>query len=165
MTIGLMRGGVDDDLLVERRAVLGVELAARPGRPRRRARATQANVVSSGAIMPARPPPSIVMLHTVMRPSIESDCDGRAGELDDVAGGAVDAHLADRGQDEVLGGDAAAQLALVADPHGLGLVLDQALRGEHVLDLGGADAEGQRAERAVGGGVASRRRRSSCRAG
>ena len=32
----------------------------------------QANVVSSGAIMPARPPPSIVMLQTVMRPSIES---------------------------------------------------------------------------------------------
>ena len=34
--------------------------------------ATQANVVSSGAIMPARPPPSIVMLQTVIRPSIES---------------------------------------------------------------------------------------------
>ncbi len=33
---------------------------------------SHANVVSSGAIMPARPPPSIVMLHTVMRPSIES---------------------------------------------------------------------------------------------
>ena len=32
---------------------------------------TQANVVSSGAIMPARPPPSIVMLQTVMRPSID----------------------------------------------------------------------------------------------
>ena len=34
--------------------------------------ATHANVVSSGAIIPARPPPSIVMLQTVMRPSIES---------------------------------------------------------------------------------------------
>ena len=34
--------------------------------------ATQAKVVSSGAIMPARPPPSIVMLQTVIRPSIES---------------------------------------------------------------------------------------------
>ena len=41
--------------------------SARPGGP-----ATYANVVSSGAIMPARPPPSIVMLQTVMRPSIES---------------------------------------------------------------------------------------------
>ena len=137
------------------RAVLGVELAPTAGIDLGAvARATHANVVSSGAIMPARPPPSIVMLQTVMRPSIESDCDGRAGELDDVAGGAVDAHLADRGQDEVLGGDAVAELALVADPHRLGLVLDQALRGEHVLDLAGADAERQRAERAVRGGVA-----------
>ncbi len=38
-----------------------------PGRPR-----TQSKVVSSGAIMPARPPPSIVMLQIVIRPSIES---------------------------------------------------------------------------------------------
>ena len=37
------------------------------GRP-----ATHSKVVSSGAIIPARPPPSIVMLQTVMRPSIES---------------------------------------------------------------------------------------------
>ena len=35
-----------------------------------------------------------------------------------------------------------------------GLPLQQALRGEHVADLGGADAEGQRAEGAVGAGVA-----------
>ena len=32
--------------------------------------------------------------------------------------------------------------------------LQQALRGQHVLDLAGADAEGERAEGAVGGGVA-----------
>ena len=38
-----------------------------PGRPFR-----YSNVVSSGAIMPARPPPSMVMLQMVMRPSIES---------------------------------------------------------------------------------------------
>src|SRR5216683_784069 len=37
------------------------------GRPLR-----YANVVSSGAMRPARAPPSMVMLHTVMRPSIES---------------------------------------------------------------------------------------------
>ena len=36
----------------------------------------------------------------------------------------------------------------------LGLVLQERLRGQHVLDLAGADAEGQRPERAVGGGVA-----------
>ena len=40
--------------------------AGAPGRPR-----TYSNVVSSGAIIPARPPPSIVMLHIVIRPSIE----------------------------------------------------------------------------------------------
>jgi hypothetical protein len=33
---------------------------------------SHSKVVSSGAIIPARPPPSIVMLHTVIRPSIES---------------------------------------------------------------------------------------------
>ena len=33
---------------------------------------THSNVVSSGAIIPARPPPSIVMLQIVIRPSIES---------------------------------------------------------------------------------------------
>ena len=37
------------------------------GRP-----SSHSNVVESGAIIPARPPASIVMLHTVIRPSIES---------------------------------------------------------------------------------------------
>ena len=36
----------------------------------------------------------------------------------------------------------------------LGLVLQQRLRGQHVFDFAGADAEGQRPERAVRGGVA-----------
>ena len=73
------RARVDDDLAVEPRAVLGAQLApaldggvevgsrGAAGRP-----STHAKVVSSGATMPARPPPSIVMLQTVMRPSIES---------------------------------------------------------------------------------------------
>ena len=42
------------------------------GAPGRCCLENHSNVVSSGAIMPARPPPSIVMLQTVMRPSIES---------------------------------------------------------------------------------------------
>ena len=41
--------------------------AGAAGRP-----ATHSKVVSSGATMPARPPPSIVMLQIVIRPSIES---------------------------------------------------------------------------------------------
>src|SRR5919202_1655800 len=42
--------------------------AGAPGRSRS---SNQANVVSSAATMPARPPPSMVMLQIVMRPSIE----------------------------------------------------------------------------------------------
>ena len=75
------RGGVDDDLAVEARALVAaqrapavdrlVELGAAPA-PGRAARSNHSKVTSSGATMPARPPPSIVMLQTVMRPSIES---------------------------------------------------------------------------------------------
>ena len=71
------------------------------------------NVVSSGAIMPARPPPSIVMLQTVIRPSIVRARIGGARVLDDVAGHAADAEPAERAEDQVLGADAEAQLAAV----------------------------------------------------
>src|SRR2546428_8279271 len=37
--------------------------------------------ISSGATMPARAPPSMVMLHTVMRPSIESRSEEHTSEL------------------------------------------------------------------------------------
>ena len=80
--------------------------------------------------------------------------DRLARVLDRVADHAAGAEPADRRQDQVLGGDAAAELARVGDPHRLRALLHQALRGEHVLDLGGADPEGERAEGAVGGGVA-----------
>ena len=46
------------------------------------------------------------------------------------------------------------KLAVDGDRHGARLRLRQRLRGEHVLDLAGADAERQRAERAVGRRVA-----------
>ena len=74
--------------------------------------------------------------------------------FDDMAGTARRADLADDGEDDVLGGDAFAQRAVDTYPHVLGLLLDQRLRGEHVLDLTRADAVRQRAEGAVGGGVA-----------
>ena len=48
----------------------------------------------------------------------------------------------------------ARQVAVDADLQRLRLVLQQGLRGQHVLDFAGADAEGQRAERAVRGRVA-----------
>ncbi|KAG0927653.1 hypothetical protein G6F32_012824 [Rhizopus arrhizus] len=44
--------------------------------------------------------------------------------------------------------------AVHGDPKGLGLALQQALRGQHVADFAGADAERQRTERTMGGGVA-----------
>ena len=47
-----------------------------------------------------------------------------------------------------------AKRAVDLDPHVLGLGLDQGLGREHMLDLGGADAVGERAEGAVGRGVA-----------
>src|SRR5437867_3306134 len=70
-----------------------------------------------------------------------------------MAGAAGGADLADDGEDDVLGGDAVLQPAVDADAHVLGLLLDQRLGGEHVLDLAGADAVGERPEGAMGGGV------------
>ena len=56
-------------------------------------------------------------------------------------------------EDDVFGGDAGGELAFDVDAEGFGLVLRQGLGGHHVLDFAGADAEGQRAEGPVGGGV------------
>ena len=130
-------------------AVPRVAPAGAWGRPAR-----YAKVVSSGAIMPARAPASIDMLQTVMRSSMDSARMAGPAVLDDVAGGAADADLRDQGQDDVLGRDARRQPALTSTARVFGLRLEQALRGQHVPDLAGADAEGQRAERAVGAGVA-----------
>ena len=71
-----------------------------------------------------------------------------------MAGPARRADLADDRENDVLGGDALGQRAVDRDPHVLRLGLDQRLGGQHVLDLGGADAVGERAEGAVGRGVA-----------
>jgi hypothetical protein len=46
------------------------------------------------------------------------------------------------------------QAAVDTHQHVLGLLLDQRLGGEHMLDFGGADAVRQRAERAMRRGVA-----------
>ena len=80
--------------------------------------------------------------------------DRRAAVLDDVALPAAGADLGDEREDEVLGGDAGRQRALDGDGHGPRPHQRQRLGGEHVLDLAGADAEGQRPEGAVGAGVA-----------
>ena len=80
--------------------------------------------------------------------------DGAAAVLQDVALAAAGADLRDDGEHDVLGGDAVGELAVDGDRHGPERLERQGLGGEHVLDLGGADAERERAERAVRRGVA-----------
>ena len=80
--------------------------------------------------------------------------DRLAAVLDDVPLPAAGAGVGDQVEHEVLGRHAVGQRPVDGDGHRLGLGLHQRLGGQHVLDLGGADAEGDRAERAVGGGVA-----------
>ena len=79
--------------------------------------------------------------------------DGGAGVLDDVAGGAVGADAADDVEDDVLSGDAEGEVTFDVDAECFWLVLRQGLGGEDVLDLAGADAEGEGSEGPVGGGV------------
>ena len=111
-------------------------------------------MVSSGAIMPARAPASMLMLHSVMRPSTESAADGFAGVLDDVSGGAVGADLSDDSERQVFRGHAFGERSAYINQHGFRLALRQALRGQHVLDFRCANAECQRAECAMRAGVA-----------
>jgi len=80
--------------------------------------------------------------------------DGGAPVLDDVSGAPVHPDLADDGEDQVLGGDPLGAPAADVDGERLRLLLQQALGGEHVADLGGADAEGERADRPVGARMA-----------
>jgi len=61
--------------------------------------------------------------------------------LDDVARAAAGAEGPDDGERDVLGRDARTHVALECDGHGLSFLLGECLRGEHVLDLAGADAE------------------------
>ncbi len=75
--------------------------------------------------------------------------DGRAAELDDRAGAARRADLADDGEHDVLGGDALLKRAVHLDHEVLRLLLDQGLGCQHMLDLRGADAMRQRAEGAM----------------
>jgi hypothetical protein len=75
--------------------------------------------------------------------------DHLAAILDHMAGPAGGAGLGDDRQHHVLGGDAGGEAAGDLDLHVLGFLLDQRLRGQHMLDLGGANAVGQRPEGAM----------------
>ncbi len=104
--------------------------------------------------MPARAPPSIDMLQTVMRPSIESAriASPVYSSTSPVPPPTPICEI--RPRIKSFAPKRRAPAPIEAHFRGLRLVLQQALRGEHVLDLGGADAERQRPERAVRGGVA-----------
>ncbi len=105
--------------------------------------------MSSGATSPARAPASIDMLQTVMRPSIESAriAEPRYSMIEPMPP-PVPMRLM-IASTMSLAVTPARQLAVDGDRHRARTRLRQRLRGEHVLDLAGADAERQRAERAV----------------
>ena len=93
-------GRVERDLLVERgarrrwRACASRRRAASQSAPCGRVRPSLAGRRTSsrrGRSCPARAPASIDMLQTVIRPSMDSDADGRAPVLDDVAHAAAGA--------------------------------------------------------------------------
>ena len=103
--------------------------------------------------MPARAPASILMLQTVMRPSIDN---ARIAEPAysmtwPVAPSVPMCPMMARMMS--LAVTPVGQLSLDGDAEGLGLGLRQRLRGENVLNFAGADAESQGSKRAVGAGV------------
>ena len=79
--------------------------------------------------------------------------DRRTGEFVGIAHAALDAEGADHVQHQILGVDAALQLTVHPDAPHLQLAHRQALAGQHVAHLTGADAERDRSEGAVGGGM------------
>ena len=67
--------------------------------------------------------------------------------------GAADADFCNDGQNHVLGRDARRQRTVDVHEHAARLLLPDALRGEHLVDLRCADAEGESPERTMGRGM------------
>ena len=134
-------------------------LSARAGAPRRRRRSCR-----PARSCPALAPASIDILQIVIRPSIESArmVEPRYSMIEPMPPPVPILPMIARMMS--LAVEPAGNSPSTRDRHRLRPHLRQRLRGEHMLDFAGADPERQRAERAVGRGVASRRRRSSCRA-
>ena len=74
-------------------------------------------------------------------------------EFDGVADAARGSDGSDQGQDQVFRGHSARELTVDTDLHWLHSLHRQALRREHVLDVGGTDAECQGGERPVRAGM------------
>src|SRR5580693_2968532 len=154
------RGRVDGDLAVEDRALVGrqappvLDRRVPVGAPRSVRAALE--VGDRGLVRGDEAGPrSRLDGHVADRqPAFHRQrADRLAAVFDDVALAAAGADLRDDRENQVLGGDAVGQRALDVDRHRLRLDLRQRLGGQDVLDLAGADAKGDRAERAVSGGV------------
>ncbi len=104
------------------------------------------DVAAAGAALDAHVTDGHALVHGHAR-------DGVARVLVGEAHPAVHAQLVDDVEDDVLRGHARAQPAAHLDAPDLELVHRQGLGGQHVAHLRGADAKGDGAERAVGGGV------------
>lgn len=77
--------------------------------------------------------------------------DGLTSVLDNVSVASGSTDDTDDVEDNVLGGHTKRKLTVDCDAHALGRALDEGLRGKHVLNLGGTNAEGKRSEGTVGG--------------
>ena len=110
--------------------------------------------MSSGAMRPALAPASIDMLQTVMRPSIDRPrmAEPRYSMTEPMPPPVPMRPMMARIRSLAVTPSGSSPSTF--DGHGAGHVLVQRLGGEDVLDLAGADAEGQGPEGAVGGGVA-----------
>jgi hypothetical protein len=80
--------------------------------------------------------------------------DRLTGVFEDVARPASHPDSRDQGQDDVLGADAGREPSIDPDLVGLRPALEEALRGEHHLDLARADPERERPKGAMGRGMA-----------
>ena len=76
-----------------------------------------------------------------------------SGIFNEVSGGAAGRDFRHQIEGHVFGGDASAQAAVHGDAHGLGFLLQDALRGQDHFYFARADAEGYGAHGSVGGGV------------
>ncbi len=88
--------------------------------------------------------------HTALHGQIP---DRLAAEFNGVSGTSGRTDLRDNGQDDIFRRDTRGHRPIDRDQHRLRFLLDQTLRGQHMLDLRGADAVRQCAEGTMRGGV------------
>ena len=161
VTYGLQRRGVDGDLLVEGRVVVGGERApvvdrgvpvGALGREGAAFEIRERRVV--GGDQPGARPGldrHVADRHAALH---RERTDRLAAVFDDRSDPAAGADPLDDREHDVLGGHAGGQVALDRDRHGAGRALGERLGREDVLDLARPDPERKGTERAVGRGVA-----------